>query len=233
MNNKHLLSTVLLFALSMLFFSCSNEDEPQENYVDIELVSEPYMGALFDGVEFPGSGCEFDMIVMSNCDWIMQERIGFTVTPEEGKSGETKVHARLAASTKSVSQERKIRIAYGNSGYSESMTFYATQRPAPLMTVTPNSLDFGVNGGERTISVFVNYLEVPEFEIPQDATWITIKRIDGGYVDDNYNITSKYQVKCSSNYSAIRTAQIKLKTQNSNFPNEKNEATLYITQEGR
>lgn len=233
MNNKHLLSTVLLFALSTLLFSCSNEDEPQESYVDIELVSEPYMGALFDGVEFPGSGCEFDMIVMSNCDWIMQERIGFTVSPTEGKSGETKVHAKLAKSTKSSFQERKIRIAYGNGGYSESKTFYATQRPAPLMTVTPNSIDFSSNGGEQTISVFVNYLEVPEFEIPLDATWITINRIDGGYVDDNLNITAKYQVKCSSNHSAIRTAQVKLKTENRDFPNEKSEVTLYITQEGR
>lgn len=226
--------SILLSIAAMLFFAaCSNEDEPQENYIDIGLVSEPYKGALFDGVEFPGSGCEFDMIVMSNCDWIMQERIGFTLTPTEGKSGETKVHGKLAASTKSVSQERKIRIAYGNSGYGESMTFYATQRPAPLMTVTPNSLDFGVNGGERTISVFVNYLEVPDFEIPSDVTWIKINRIEGGYVDDDNNITAKYQVKCSSNYSTIRTAQIKLKTENRDFPNEKNEATLYITQEGR
>lgn len=227
------ISILLSIAAMLCFSACSNEDEPPENYIDIELVSEPYMGALFDGVEFPGSGCEFDMIVMSNCDWIMQERIGFTVTPTEGKSGETKVHARLAASTKSVSQERKIHIAYGNSGYSESMTFYATQRPAPLMTVTPNSLDFGVNGGERTISVFVNYLEVPDFEIPSDVTWIEINRIEGGYVDDDNNITAKYQVKCSSNYSTIRAAQIKLKTENRDFPNEKNEATLYITQEGR
>lgn len=78
--------SILLSIATMLFFmACSNEDEPQENYVDIELVSEPYMGALFDGIEFPGSGCEFDMIVMSNCDWIMQERIGFTLTPTEGK----------------------------------------------------------------------------------------------------------------------------------------------------
>lgn len=218
--------------VSLTFASCSNEDEPQENYVDIEFAPNQDFGLTFDGTEFPGGGCEFDIIVLSNCDWILQERTGFTISPTSGKTGETTLHAKLAESSKSVPQERKIRIAYGNNGYSESRTFYATQRPAPFMSVTPNSIEFSANGGWSNISVFVTYMEVPDFEIPLDADWINIIRIDGGYVDDDGNLIAKYQVECSPNYSSIRATQIKLKTENRYFPNEKNEVTLYITQAG-
>ena len=58
----------------------------------------------------------------------------------------------------------------------------------PEITITPTTLNFSCNGGERAVDIIANF----EYEVTERASWITIEQTDEGLlvvVDENKNTT--------------------------------------------
>ncbi len=60
----------------------------------------------------------------------------------------------------------------------------------PEITITPTTLNFSCNGGERAVDIIANF----EYEVTERASWITIEQTDEGLlivVDENKNTTER------------------------------------------
>ena len=79
----------------------------------------------------------------------------------------------------------------------------------PEITITPTTLNFSCNGGERAVDIIANF----EYEVAERASWITIEQTDEGLlvvVDENKNTTERnaFISITNSQYDVTKTIDV-------------------------
>ena len=79
----------------------------------------------------------------------------------------------------------------------------------PEITITPTTLNFSCNGGERAVDIIANF----EYEVTERASWITIEQTDEGLlvvVDENKNTAerSAFISITNSQYDITKTIDV-------------------------
>ena len=229
-------STIIFsFIFCLILLSGCGKDEPETAFLTAEFAPESNLGMDLNDTYFRGSGAEFDIVVNSNTNWLLNRNSKLHFEPSSGQSGTTTVHVTLSKSKSKEVKPLKVEFMYGVDGYTQTQEYYMFQLPSAIIYVEPDSwLTFSSSSGSAELTLVTNQPFMPHFDMSSTEDWISVDYVQGSAVElPDFGMSVKCVVKVQPNYSGeIRETRFKCYTGGDEFPDEDEYArTIRITQD--
>lgn len=219
----------------ILLTGCGKDDEPQVAYLTAEFAPEANLGIDLNDTYFRGSGAEFDIIVTSNTNWILNRNSKLHFEPASGQSGSTAVHVTLPKSTSKEVKPLMVEFMYGFDGYTQTEQYCMFQLPSAIISIEPDSwLTFNSNYSSADLTLITNQPCMPHFDLSDTEDWVSVEYVQGTAQETyDFGMSVKCRVTVQPNASGkIRETRFKCYTGGSEFPEEDEYSrTITITQD--